>query len=158
MSVSPILKPLLGRHLASFVITGLTEGSGGALTPSSSSVTCTGRMQGYEETWNREVKNITSINSIRKNMVPLEDSHGFLVEVIEVNDGVDPAPLKSLLQGFDYLLVQFQRGTSPGRETVSAYCTWSEMTSGMKGKGGQIMTLRLEPIDVGEESYTRSVS
>lgn len=158
MSVSPIINPLLGRHLASFVITGLTEGSGGALTPSTSSVTCTGRMQGFEETWSRDLENITSINSVRKNMVPLEDSHGFTVEVIEVNDGVDPAPLKSLLQGFDYLLVQFQRGTSPGRESVSAYCTWSEMTSGMRGKGRQIMTLRLEPIDVGSESYSRTVS
>lgn len=115
-------------------------------------------MQGYEEVWSREVENITSINSVRKNMVPLEDSHGFTIEVIEVNDGVDPAPLKTLLQAFDYLLVQFQRGTSPGRESVSAYCTWSEMASGMRGKGRQIMTLRLEPIDVGSESYSRTVS
>ena len=158
MSVSLSLVPLLGRHLGSFVITGLTDGTLGSLTASEDTVTCTARMQGFDESWSRDVENITGLNSVRKNMVPLEEGHSYFLEVIEVNDGVDPAPLKSLLQSYDYLHLQFQKGTSPGREAVSAYCTWSEMTSGMKGKGRQIMTLRLEPIDVGANSFTRTVS
>lgn len=145
-----------GRHYA-VVVTPVTIGTAGAVTDvTASAVTLTAVMEsaGYELTANLE--EVSAATSARQNFVVLDDAHRLTLSVIEVNNASDPSPLEALVQSFDHFKCAFSRGTGASAKTLTGYYIRENYTGGLQGKGKQIASLSLAPVDAGTASFVRS--
>lgn len=141
----------LGRHLTSVVITGQNVGTSGALTDSTSSATLTAKINGLDEALTPTKQEINALNTTRENNVVVSDGFSFNLNILKVNDGTDPNPLRTLITNFDYFKLVFVQGTGGSAKTTTAYSSRNAMNASFQGRGSQIATLALDSVDTGTD-------
>lgn len=153
-------KPQLGRHLVSVLVYGLDESAAGVLTTSSS----------YGSPWliaaappdirnvttglslneSPEVTEINAANTGQRNMVVVSDGWDLSLSIYKVNNTRDPNPFIAMISYFDRFLVVWTEGTVAGSiKTFSFYGLRGSPTNPLEGRGEQIASFNLQPIDVG---------
>ena len=146
---------LLGKNVTAVSITGQAL-TGATLADSGSAVALLAKTQGINHSITPELQEINSMNSTRQNNVILSDGFQFTINCLMVNDGTDPAPLRTLVNTFDYLKVVFTKGSGGSAETYTAYCVRGAYNEDMQGRGAGICSLVLEAIDAGSSTLVVS--
>lgn len=152
----------IGRHLTSVIITGqtvnVTAGTVGQLTDGTAA-TLTTRLESMGNSLRAGSEEINAVTSTRENMVNTVDGQGLRLEVLEVNDGVDPTPLLTLLQTYDIFKVVWITGSiTGGKKTHTGIYSRGDYEDGTRGRGKQICSLTLNPSDAGSASFTTALA
>lgn len=155
MSLSRIYNPQLGRHLVAATVKPLTVAENGAVTVGSA-VNVLARLTGLDSSLETSVENISPINSLKANPVPIEDSGSLTVEFFKVNDGTDPEPIRALFLTNRYFLVEWTEGTGVSAKQHAFYGLMTSNSGNHRGKGQQIASFTLQMADFGASSYTRA--
>ncbi len=154
----------IGRHLTAITITGqtvsVTPGSVGLLADGvGASVNLLAVLETMRSTLRAQKEEISPSTSIREHMVNIADGQSLRLDVIEVNNGTDPTPLNTLVMTYGIFKVSWVIGTITGFiKTKTAYYSRGDYEDGQAGKGKQIASLTLDPVDVGSDSFAIATS
>lgn len=154
--MATIPMPLLGRHLTSVVLTGQVAGTAGLLADGTApaAVTLTAFIEGVDCSLDAEHEEISAMNATRQNNVIVSDGANINIEVLRVNNGGDPAPLRTQVIAYDYFKAVWIEGSGASQRTVTSYGVRGSAAFNLRGKGKQIASLSLLPIDVGSAQVT----
>lgn len=148
---------LRGKHLTSVVLTPVTVGTAGAVTDvTASAATLTTVMDSLALELSANLEEISAVNATRQNNVVLDDGHRLSLSILEVNNAADPSPLAALMFTHDYFKAVYVKGTGASARTITGYFHRENYNDGIQGKGRQIATLTLAPVDLGTASITRA--
>ena len=155
--MATIPKWLVGRHLTSVVITPVTVGTDGTITDvTASAFTMTTLTDGLTQSLRPVNEEINPVNATRENFVHIIDGHYLSFTQIKRNDGNDPDGLLNLILNYDHFKFAYTEGTSGSAKTVTGYGLRNEHSTGIQGRGKQVATLALDPVDAGTASFARS--
>lgn len=146
--------PQTGKHLISVVLTGQSVSTAGVLSDSTSVATVSAVIDGLDESYAPEREEINALNTTRRNEVVLSDGNSYTLRVFKVNNGSDPQPMRTLIQSFDYFKLVWVEGTGGSAKTATAYGVRGAYSDGFNGRGKQIASLELGPVDVGAAQVT----
>lgn len=159
MSLGTILQPMLGRHLTACTIQECAVSTAGVVTLTGSPVAILAAHKSLVVNNSPQREEINSSNSVRMNEVILADSESMSIEIFQVNDGADPAPIITQWLAADYLQIAWTQGTVTGSiQTQKFTGVRGAIKIGAEGRGEQVCTLELGPIDLGTAQYTRVLS
>jgi hypothetical protein len=144
---------LLGRHLTAVTLTPQTVAADGTLS-NGTPVTLTAVVDSLQDDLNANTEEISAVNSTRQNNVVLDDGASLQLAVIRVNNGTDPAPLRTAFGLTDVFKVAYTEGTGSSAKVITGYYTRSSVSGGFQGKGKQIGTFAFIPVDAGSNTYT----
>lgn len=148
--------PQKGSHLTSVVLTGQLVSTAGVLSDSTVSATLSAVIDGLNEEYNVNTEEISALNSTRQNNVILDEGANLTFQVFKVNNGSTPTALRNLYNSFDYFKAAWVEGTGGSQETKTGYGLRGGLTTGFQGKGKQIASLTLLPVDVGSAQVVTS--
>lgn len=154
MATIPLFQ--VGKNLISGVLVGQLVSTVGVLADSTSTATISAVYEGLAYDWTVENEEINALNTIRQNMVPLADGVNMNLSVLKVNNGTDPQPLRTLFQTYDYFKFTSVEGTGGSAKTSVGYYSRAGYNDGWSGRGKQIASLNLAPIDIGSAQVTIS--
>lgn len=143
----------IGKGLTSVVITPATVDTAGAVTDvTASAFTCTTLMEGLAQSLRSTNEEMSAVNADREHYVHIIDGHYLTFNVIEGLSSGDYDTLQTLVQTYDH----FKFAYTQGGKTHTGYGVRNEHASGTQGKGKQVVTLTLDPVDNGTASFVRS--
>jgi hypothetical protein len=102
------------------------------------------------------LEEISAVNATRQNNAILDDGHRLSLSILEVNNAADPSPLANLILLYDHFQAVYIKGTGASARTVTGNFIRENYSDGIQGKGRQIATLTLAPVDLGTASFTRA--
>ncbi len=143
---------LLGRHLTAVTFTPQTVAANGTLSDGTP-ITLTAVMDSLGLSLQANTEEISAVNSARQNNVGLDDGASLSLSIIRVNNGTDPAPLRTAVGTNDIFKVAYTEGTGTSAKVVTGYYQRSSYEDGIQGKGKQIATLSLIPVDAGASTF-----
>lgn len=140
---------MLGQNLTSVVITPQASTTAGVLSDvSTAAVTIQASIESLGFTYTPQVEEINALNTTRENEVILADGATVDFGAIKVNNGSDPAPLRSIALAYDlFKAVWIEGGSLP--KTITVYGHRGPYSDGFRGRGANIANLQLGPIDIG---------
>lgn len=145
----------LGKHLTSVVLTPQTVAANGALSDGTA-VTVTTFMDSLGESLNDQTEEVSAVNSTRQHLEKLDSGHELTLSVIKVNNGNDPNPLRTMFLSNSVVKVAYTEGTGSSATTITVYARITNVASGTQGKGKQIASITLGPVDAGASTYVVS--
>lgn len=139
----------LGKGLTAITITGITVGNDGTITESLDVVTGTGTINNVSNSKEIQSEEINAVNTDQLHEVPLAKGRSVVVGLIETDTGTSPTPLDDLVEEYSYFKVVYSIGTvTNGKRTKTIYGSIGGYAEGTDGRGKQVHTLTLRPIDV----------
>lgn len=155
--MAQVPRPKLGRHLVSVYIYGQAVANNGVLSddgspwiiatppPDPRNVTT-----GVSLSESPEVVEINAANTTQRNEVITSDGWDLSLSIYQVNNTNDPNPFLTMVAYYDYFRVVWTEGTVPGsiRQFVF-YGRRGQPTNPTEGRGEQLATFNLGPVDVG---------
>jgi hypothetical protein len=143
---------LLGRHLTAITLTPQTVAANGTLSDGTG-IVLTAVIDSLALSLQANTEEISALNSGRQNNVTLDDGASLQLSIIRVNNGNDPAPLRTAVLASDVFKVAYTEGSGASARVVTGYYRRSNYDDGFQGKGKQIATLALIPVDAGSNTF-----
>lgn len=155
--MATIPKFLVGRHWTAVVITPVTVGTDGTLTDvTASAVTLTTLADSLAQSLRGTNEEISATNATRENYEHIIDGHYETFTHLLRNDASDPDPVQTLIASYDVFKFAYTYGTGGSAKSVTGYGRRADYQMGIQGKGRQLATLVLDPVDAGTASYVRA--
>ena len=145
----------LGKHLTSVVLTPQTVAANGGLSDGTA-VTVTTYIDSLSESLNDQTEEISAVNSTRQHLEKLDSGHEITLSIIKVNNGNDPNPLRTMFLANSVVKIAYTEGTGSSAKTITTYARITNVASGTQGKGKQIASMTLGPVDAGASTYSVS--
>lgn len=148
---------MVGRHWTAVALTPISVGTDAIATAvTASAVTITALIDGVSQSLRGTNEEISAANATRENYEHIIDGHYQTFTHLVRNDNNDPDPLQTLIASYDVFQFSYTYGTAGSAKTVTGYGRRADYQMGLQGKGRQVATLVLDPIDVGTASYVRA--
>lgn len=153
----------VGQNLTTFVLTPQTistsAGTVGQLADTTPVLTVTAVLESMRSTLRAQKEEISPSTSTREHSVNIADGQSLRLDIIEVNNGTDPTPLNTAVMVTDIFKVSWTIGTITGFiKTKTGYYSRGDYEDGQAGKGKQIASLTLDPVDAGASSFVIATS
>lgn len=137
-------------------INGSTFALSDATVSGTSPVTVTTLKRGLQDTIRPMEEEINGDDSTVANHVTVADDPTFKIDVLLVNNGTDPEPLKKLLLAYEYIRYEYTLGTGSSARTTTGIRKRGEYVTNSTGRGAAMGTLELVSADVGDAPITYS--
>jgi hypothetical protein len=168
MSIGTTPRPVFGKHVTLCSIAPCTVSSAGLITAGTavdlaqiSNSVPVGVLMGISFSRALMSEEINAMHTTRENMVNYGDGWSATIEIFKINNGSDPNPLYTAIQGVagatqtDYLEIIWVVGTVAGSIATHTFLGIAgEFTDGGQGRASQKSTLALGPVDAGIVQYS----
>lgn len=154
MSTTPAW--LLGGHLTSVIVTGITVAADGTLTEASGSGirTITFKVNSVKNSLSQHIEEISSVNSFPDNEVPIGQGSGIDLELI-LASAANRNDFADLCNGYSYLKCVFLSGAGANAKTWTHKGPWKDLDDGIVSKGKNLARVTVGQMGlVGEANPT----
>lgn len=142
----------LGKHLVAITITPQNVSTAGVLSDGTP-ISCVATRRSMGLDFQPEKSEINHGGSTRHNNVVLADGYSYNIEVLKVNNGNDPAPLKTAYLAYDIFKVSWTEGTGTSQKVNTIYGSRGAAGDRYDGRGEVIFTFAIDCVDVGASDF-----